>query len=73
VRALLKAGAKVNVRAAGGASPLMMAAFSGNAETVQILMKAGADRKDVGTYIGSVSPEIKKILQGGGGAATKKK
>jgi ankyrin repeat protein len=44
--ALLRAGAKVDVRNNYGVSPLALAAKNGNARIIDLLMKAGADPND---------------------------
>ena len=43
VRLLLQNGARVNVAARGGCTPLTLAARVGDAEVVELLLKAGAD------------------------------
>ena len=43
VNELLAAGAEVDLRSSAGRTPLMGAAYYGNADTVKYLIKAGAD------------------------------
>ena len=45
VKALLRGGANVNAQAADGCTPLILAAFNGDAEIAQVLLKWGADAR----------------------------
>jgi ankyrin repeat protein len=55
-RALIKAGARVNVGPRDGATPLHYAAGEGNAEVVKALIEAGADVTASSAVLGGATP-----------------
>lgn len=72
VHALLKAGAGVNAAAAGGVSPLHLAAARGERELIGVLVEAGADRSlrmadgqtPAEMAVGRGHPEAAALLKG---------
>jgi ankyrin repeat protein len=67
VRLLLEAGAEVNVKATF-ATPLIIAAHSGNAEAVKLLLQAGADVHATGGLLGYTA--LMSAAQGEGDTET---
>jgi len=71
VRALLKAGARTNVKAKGGATPMMMAVIFNRADNVAALLEGGYDVKPELDMLRSVAasyPETLRMIE----AAAKK-
>jgi ankyrin repeat protein len=62
LKALIAAGASVNVRDKNGATPLHMAAFATRTEHAKLLLKAGADphiRTDAGRDVMSMARKVR--------------
>ena len=62
LKALIAAGAKVNVRDKTGATPLHMAAFATRTEHAKLLLKAGADpyiKTDAGRDVMSMARKVR--------------
>jgi len=65
VRALLKAGARTDVKAKGGATPMMMAVLFNRADNVAALLEGGYDVKpelDMLRGIAAPYPDILKMI-----------
>lgn len=62
LKALIAAGANVNMRDSTGATPLHMAAFATRTEHAKLLLKAGADpliRTDAGRDVASMARKVR--------------